>query len=68
MPEVSEHKKGVFYAIICYLAWGFYPLYWKLLQHVPAVEILCHRLFWSMVSMPSTISTSVLILAALLAR
>lgn len=51
MPEVSEHKKGVFYAIICYLAWGFYPLYWKLLQHVPAVEILCHRLFWSMVFM-----------------
>lgn len=51
MTGVPEHRKGVFYAIICYLAWGFYPLYWKLLQHVPAVEILCHRLFWSMVFM-----------------
>ena len=48
---LSEHKKGVFYAIICYGTWGFFPLYWKLLQHVPPVEILCHRMFWSMVFM-----------------
>ena len=48
---ISEHKKGVFYAIICYGTWGFFPLYWKLLQHVPPVEILCHRMFWSMVFM-----------------
>lgn len=26
-------------------------MYWKLLQHVPPVEILCHRMFWSMVFM-----------------
>ena len=41
----------MFYGIICYTTWGFFPLYWKLLQHVPPVEILCHRMFWSMVFM-----------------
>ncbi len=49
--SLSEHKKGVFYAIISYGTWGFFPLYWKMLQHVPPVEILCHRMFWSMVFM-----------------
>jgi chloramphenicol-sensitive protein RarD len=27
--------------------WGLLPLYWKALQHVPAVEILAHRILWS---------------------
>lgn len=49
--SLSEHKKGVFYGIISYGTWGFFPLYWKMLQHVPPVEILCHRMFWSMVFM-----------------
>ena len=47
----NEHRKGVLYGILCYGTWGFFPLYWKMLQHVPLVEILCHRMFWSMVFM-----------------
>ena len=47
----NEHRKGVLYGILCYGTWGFFPLYWKMLQHVPPVEILCHRMFWSMVFM-----------------
>ena len=31
--------------------WGFFPLYWPLLEPSGAVEILAHRIFWSMVVM-----------------
>lgn len=38
---------GVFYGGIAFIAWGFLPLYWKLLKDIPADEILAHRIFWS---------------------
>jgi chloramphenicol-sensitive protein RarD len=31
--------------------WGFFPLYWPLLEPAGAVEILAHRIFWSMLVM-----------------
>jgi len=38
------------YAIILtgYIGWGLFPLYWALLNHVPASEVLLHRMLWSM--------------------
>lgn len=30
-----------------YLLWGVLPIYWKLLQSVPPLQILCHRIVWS---------------------
>lgn len=42
---------GVIFGIITYLLWGFFPIYWKLLQHVPADQILSHRIVWSFVIM-----------------
>ncbi len=37
------------YAVILagYIGWGLFPLYWALLSHVPAVEVLLHRMLWS---------------------
>ncbi len=32
-----------------YLLWGFVPLFWPLVGHVPAWEILGHRVLWSFV-------------------
>ncbi len=32
-----------------FIIWGVLPAYWKLLQQVPAYEILCHRMSWSLV-------------------
>lgn len=31
--------------------WGFAPMYFKLLQHIPAMEILVHRIVWSILVM-----------------
>lgn len=41
-------NKGMLYAIAAYGLWGLFPLYWKTLQHVPALEILSHRMTWSL--------------------
>jgi chloramphenicol-sensitive protein RarD len=34
-----------------YLLWGAFPLYWPLLEPGGAVEILAHRILWSMLTM-----------------
>ena len=44
-----ETKKGYIYATLAYVGWGFFPIYWKLLLKVPAVEILSHRIIWGFV-------------------
>ena len=38
---------GTIFGILAYTAWGVLPLYWKLLDRIPALEILAHRVFWS---------------------
>lgn len=42
-------KQGVTYAFLAYFFWGFFPIYWKLLKHVPVLEILSHRVLWAFV-------------------
>ncbi len=42
-------KKGVAYAIVTYILWGLFPIYWKNLTAVPALEILSHRIVWTLV-------------------
>jgi chloramphenicol-sensitive protein RarD len=42
-------RLGVLYALLAYGSWGLFPLYWKLLHQVSAVQILSHRLLWSSV-------------------
>ena len=36
------------YALLAYGAWGLLPIYWKWFGQVPAIEILSHRIVWSM--------------------
>lgn len=42
-------NKGMISAASAYMLWGLLPLYWKALQHVPALEILAHRIAWALV-------------------
>ncbi len=41
-------NKGIFLALGAYLLWGFLPIYWKLLKEVPPLQILSHRIIWSL--------------------
>lgn len=44
---MSEYRKGLLQGFLCYLIWGLFPLYWKMLQSVDSFEILAHRMVWS---------------------
>jgi len=39
---------GIVCAALAYALWGLFPLYFRELAHVPASEILLHRIVWSL--------------------
>ena len=41
-------QRGGLYAASAYVLWGVLPLFWKALHDVPAIEILAHRMVWSL--------------------
>ncbi len=49
MADKSETARpnGLPYAISAYLIWGFVPVYFKLLNHVPPIAIVAQRILWS---------------------
>lgn len=44
-------KKGILAGISAYIMWGLFPIYWRWLEQDPAIEILAHRMFWSLAFM-----------------
>ncbi|MFZ5822165.1 MAG: EamA family transporter RarD [Chloroflexota bacterium] len=42
-------KKGLLYALGAYGLWGLFPIYWKFVKHVPALQVIGHRIVWSFV-------------------
>ena len=44
---MSSQRLGIIYALLAYGIWGLFPIYWKLLDSVAALEILSHRVIWS---------------------
>lgn len=49
-------NKGVIYGFGAYLLWGFFPIYFKLIQDVPALEILGNRILWSFIFLAGLIT------------
>jgi chloramphenicol-sensitive protein RarD len=49
----QRHRAGLFLGLGAYLVWGVMPIYFKLLSHVGAGEILAHRIVWSLVLLGS---------------
>ena len=48
-PSPSSARAGSLYALLAYGAWGLFPIYWKFFQQSSAVEVLSHRMIWSLV-------------------
>ena len=44
-------NRGTWNAVGAYALWGLLPVYWKCLQHVPAPQVLCHRIIWSFLTL-----------------
>ncbi|MFL6053727.1 MAG: EamA family transporter RarD [Actinoallomurus sp.] len=45
---MSETRRGILSGIAAYTMWGLFPLYWPLLKPAGALEILAHRMIWSL--------------------
>lgn len=49
--QSNRSTTGVAYAAAAYMTWGLFPFYFHALAGVPALEILAHRILWSVVFM-----------------
>ncbi|MHA6685262.1 EamA family transporter RarD [Mesorhizobium sp. A556] len=48
-PEAEKAaQRGFLYALAAYLLWGFLPFYMKAVAHIPAIEVVAHRVIWSL--------------------
>ena len=47
---VPDSRRGLAYGVAAYGLWGLFPLYWPLLEPAGAIEILAHRVLWSLVA------------------
>ena len=45
--DESQATRGFFFALSAYGLWGVLPLYLKAVAHIPAHEVLAHRILWS---------------------
>lgn len=45
---MSEQRRGLLFGIGAYGLWGLFPLYWPLLEPAAPLEILAHRIVWSL--------------------
>jgi chloramphenicol-sensitive protein RarD len=45
--QTGDTARGFAFAVTAYVLWGFLPLYMKLLEHLPPVEVVAHRVLWS---------------------
>ena len=43
MSHGALDRRGAWIAVAAYVAWGLMPLYWHLLQVVPSLQIIAHR-------------------------
>ncbi len=43
----GDSLSGFLFALTAYLLWGFLPFYMKALAHIPPVEVIAHRVVWS---------------------
>lgn len=46
-PQTGDSPRGFAFALTAYLLWGFLPLYMKAMAHIPTLEVLAHRVLWS---------------------
>lgn len=47
-PSSDDTPQGFAFAITAYVLWGGLPLYLKAVSHLPAAEVVAHRVIWSL--------------------
>ncbi|MFI9309952.1 EamA family transporter RarD [Streptomyces triculaminicus] len=57
-PSPGETRTGLLYGVAAYGIWGLFPLYWPLLEPAGAIEILAHRMVWSLVTVAAALAVT----------
>ena len=55
---MAADRRGVLYGVACYVLWGLFPLYWPLLEPAGAIEILAHRIVWSLLVVATVLAVT----------
>ena len=45
----ARARAGLLFGLAAYGLWGVMPIYFKLLKAVPSIDIVAHRIVWSLV-------------------
>lgn len=56
LSEATEYRRGLAFGIAAYGLWGVVPAFWKLVDHVDAVELLAHRAVWGLITFAAIIA------------
>ena len=56
MRAGGSARAGTVAAVLAFLLWGLFPLYWKMLAAVPAVEVVAHRTAWGFVAVAAWVT------------
>lgn len=46
-PAHADTPQGFAFAVSAYVLWGFLPIYMKAMSHLGPIEVLAHRVVWS---------------------
>lgn len=58
MPDNADEQKNMYglgYGVLAYLIWGVFPLYFKALAHIPPLQVVSHRIIWSVLFLTAII-------------
>jgi len=55
---MDRSRAGLVAGVAAYLLWGLFPLYWPLLEPAAPVEILAHRIAWSLVFLAALLAVT----------
>ncbi|HWQ08341.1 MAG TPA: EamA family transporter, partial [Holophaga sp.] len=44
----TTSRRGVFFSALAFTTWGCLPLFWRLLEAASPLDILAHRIVWSL--------------------
>ena len=47
IKDTKKTKQGLIAGLIAYLCYGLFPIYIKSIEVIPSVEVLAHRIIWS---------------------
>ena len=45
--QTGDSPRGFMFALVAYVLWGFLPFFMKAVAHIPAPEVVAHRIIWS---------------------